>query len=133
MAGLLSVGLIIGIVYDRRPPLEYIAGEVIPERPHPGQDITARWTANWSRLCEAVVSREIVGSDLIVRPYLKFNLRIPTRLGIQTRDAPFALGDTLPLGLTAYHATLRFHDCGLTSWLWPITLNQPPLYFQVGR
>ena len=121
------------IAFDRRDPINFVAGEIIPANPQAGKDVTVRWTTEWSRACEAVVSREVVGSDLIVKGYLKYDLRIPTRLGQQTSDTTFTLAQAHPSGLTAYRANLHFHSCGLTSRLWPITVETPPLYFQVAR
>jgi len=128
----LLAGLVFGaVVYDRRDPLEYISGEILPSAPVPGDRVVVRWKTHWYRACEAVVSREIVGSDLVVRPYLKFDLRIPTRMGEQVSDNPFALSETLPHGLTSYRATLRFPNCGVTSWFVPLTVQTGDLFFQV--
>ena len=128
--GLAVAGL---VAYDRRDPLSFISGEIIPHQAQAGAKVSARITTDWHRVCEAVVSRETIGADLIVRPYLKFELRIPTRLGRQTATNEFILSEALPPGTTAYRATLRFHGCGLSSLVWPLAIETPTIFFEVAR
>lgn len=133
LAATFSAALVVFLAWDRRSPLSYVKGEMFPRRPLAGQAVTVRWTTDWYRACEAEVSRETIGADLVVRAYLKFNLRIPTRLGPQSADSNFILSEALPAGLTAYNATLRFSACGVTSHIWPLSIETPTLYFEVVR
>ena len=126
--------LVVLVVIDRRDPMSFGDGRVIPDPARAGQVVTARRSVVWYRACEAEVSREVVGSDRIVRPYVKFTLRIPTRLGPQVVDSQPNI--QLPIGLPAhaqnsYQAVLRFHRCGLTSRVWPLVVDAPPIFFDV--
>lgn len=131
LAAVACTAIVSLVTFDRRIPLEHIAGEIIPHNVKAGADVAVRWKIIWHRACEATVSRELVGSDLVVRAYQKYQLRIPTTMGQQVGEAQFVIAASQPPGLTAYRASLRFHDCGLTSRVWPLTIETPVLYFDV--
>lgn len=128
------MALIAFVVVDRRDPVSFVDGLIIPDPVMAGQVVIVRRSVVWYRACEAEVSREVVGSDQIIHPYVKFTLRIPIRLGPQVAESQQSL--QLPGGLptrasAAYHAVLRFHRCGLTSRAWPLVVDAPPISFHV--
>jgi len=123
---------LIGLVaFDRRPPLAFLQGEVVPQQVAPGSIVHVRWTTQWSRQCLGMVSRDIVGSDGVIRIYARHSLRIPAALGVQSSDTPFTLSNALPQGNTRYRAVVQFETCGLTSRIWPLSVDAPTLAFKV--
>lgn len=129
-----TIALSIFLAYDRREPLLFEHGEIVPEHAMPGERVIVRWTTDWRRQCEGVVSRDLVGSDNVIKIYRSRPLRVPAQLGRQTADTPFHLPETMPLGHAEYRAIVRFESCGITSRIWPLQLNVPALSFDViGR
>lgn len=119
------------VLVDRDEPVEFLNGSIIPDPAIAGQSVTVRWRTNWIRKCEGITSREVVGSDKIVRAYKKEPARIPVTLGRQVSDTVFMLA-TVPPGEAEYRGVLRFHECGFTSRWYPIDVTVPSLYFDVA-
>jgi len=123
--------LIAAVAFDRRPPLLFLQGEIIPDSVAPGATVSARWRTEWRRQCMGMVSRDIVGSDGVIRIYARHSLRVPASVGVQLSDTPFVLSNALPKGRTEYRAVVQFESCGLTSRLWPLSIEAPRLLFDV--
>lgn len=117
--------------FDRRAPLTFEGGHILPVKVTPGTPVNVRWHTVWHRQCEGVVSREVTGSDGVIRPYAKVTLRIPINVGDQTSDTSFWIPHTMPTGRARYAATVRFERCGYTSGWWPIEVRTPPVWFDV--
>lgn len=133
LAALVMIGAGVGIAaiigVDRAAPLRFEAGEILPDPAKPGTLLRVRWRTQWLRKCEGVNSRELVGSDAVIRPYAKYVMRIPAFLGEQTADTEFWLPWTMPSGPTTYRAVIRFDNCGYTSRWWPIEVRVPDVQF----
>jgi hypothetical protein len=125
----LALGM--GLLFDRRPPLQFSHGAIVPVVAAPGATVHVRWNTIWRRQCLGMVSRDIVGSDNVIRIYRRHELRVPASLGPQTSDTPFALTNALPPGRTEYRAVIQFDNCGITSRLWPLTVDVPKLVFEI--
>lgn len=117
---------------DRRPPVIPVEGQILPVPVIPGRPAKIVWENNWVRQCEGVVSREVVGPDRVIRPYMSYRSRIPNKLGYQTSETIFTMPLASPPGEHMYRATIRFYDCGVTSWLVPIEVDVPVIYFDVS-
>lgn len=132
-AGVLMFGAVgaIAIKTDRAAPLTMIEGHIMPDTVSSGERVTVRWQVDWRRICEGELSRQLIGSDKIVRAYQKRFVRIPVNVGTQYSDTPFKLPPGLPAGETTYEGIIRFRDCGITSRFVPLEVKVPPVYFNV--
>jgi len=131
--GVLMLGAVgaIAIKADRATPLTMIEGEIVPDTIRSGERITVRWLNHWNRICEGELSRQLIGSDKIVRAYQKRFVRIPINVGMQYSDTEFKLPPGLPPGETTYEGVVRFRECGFTSRFVPLEVKVPPVYFNV--
>ena len=129
----LAAAVTAGVAYDRRDPLTFVEASISPDPAVAGREAILRWHTEWSRACEAVVSRELIGSDRIVRAYVAYRLRIPTRVGLQTADIEFRIPPAIPQGETVYRAVMRFSSCGITSRFAPLVVETPEVRFNVKR
>lgn len=131
----LIVGVIgaVSLKADRAAPLTFIDGHVLPDPAPNGSGVIVRWNIEWYRRCEGELSRQLIGSDGIVRAYQKRFIRVPVNTGKQFSDTRFTLPPSLPEGATTYEGLIRFRDCGLTSRLWPLEVKVPALTFMVVR
>lgn len=117
----------IAVQIDRRAPLAFEYGEIVPAHATSGAEVRVRWTVAWRRQCEGELWREIVGSDNVVRYYAKSYLRVPVILGRQTSDTSFTLTEGLPRGTAIYRGVIQFSQCGVTSRIVPLTVDVPRL------
>ncbi len=116
---------------DRADPLSLEHAEMSPNPAYAGQYVTARWSLTWGRRCEGETSREIVGSDDVIRAYAKEATRMPSILGRQRVDKGFTLPASLPPGPAIYRAIMRFPKCGITSAVWPLTVRAPDTVIEI--
>jgi hypothetical protein len=129
---MLGVTGVAAISYDRRAPVIFSEGEIMPRVVVGGTRVTVRWTVDWRRHCEGELSRQVVGKDQVIRAYRKRALRVPVNLGRQVSDTIFTVAKGLPAGPVLYEGIIRFPNCGVTSRQWPIEVRVPALNFVVG-
>jgi hypothetical protein len=133
LAVLLVGGLgAIAIKADRAAPLAFTEGHIAPQPAAPGSVVTVNWINTWLRVCEGELSRQLIGSDGVVRAYRKHFLRVPVNLGTQRSETRFRLPPSFPQGPAVYEGLIRFRDCGMTSRIWPLEVRVPELRFSVG-
>lgn len=133
VCGLVGLVLAFWLAADRAAPVRFIEGSIVPETVTPGQAVSVQWLDVWVRQCEATLSRELVGSDEIIRAYRSHPIRVPVKLGEQMSQTRFRVSANMPDGPATYRAILRFNDCGVTSRWWPIVVKVPSLHFTVHR
>jgi hypothetical protein len=121
----------IGVAWDRREPFTAGFGTLVPDTAIRGEVITVARPVTWHRRCEGYISRELVGSDKRVRPYIKESIRVPVRLGFDTVVNKFVISDDVPTGETVYRSIVRFEKCGITSRISPLTVDLPPISFDI--
>jgi len=127
---LIATSFLVFLIFDRRPPFEYVSTTVTPSMVSPGQDITVNRSVIWHRKCEGEAWTEIVSSDRIVTPYDK-GYRYPADTGITSAQRVISLPLMMRSGTAYYRGTIRFHNCGLTSRLKPIEIPYQERSFEV--
>ncbi len=124
----LTVGF---LVFDRRPPFEYINTEIAPHTVSPGDSITIWRHVYWHRQCEGEAWTEIVSdSDRIITFYDRGS-RYPSELGDTRAARILVLPQTLRPGSATYRGTIRFAQCGLTSRWNPLVVPYQEVTFDV--
>lgn len=118
------------IIYDRRPPFDYINTDITPQYVSQGGTITINRNVIWYRKCEGEAWTEIVSSDRIVTPYDK-GYRYPAETGITFAQRNIELPLVMRKGAAYYRGSIRFHNCGLTSWLKPLKISYQQRSFEV--
>jgi len=121
------------VAADRTDPVILESGYIAEDPVRPGQRVHVRWTTTWQRQCEGVLSRELVGSDGVVKAYRKHFLRVPVNLGRQTSDTRFIVPEDMAQGEAVYSGIIRFHECGVTSRFVPLKVEVPEIGFSVAK
>jgi hypothetical protein len=122
----LTVSMIaLGIIVDRLPPISFISSEILPSTATPGETVTAQLFATYYRLCQAQVTRDLIGSDKVIHTYAPHWASVPGRKGEQEVEIPFQLPAKISSGKAIYQAMLVFRSCGITSRLFPIVIYTP--------
>lgn len=135
----LAAALVMGLVrWDRRAPLMYVDTKVVPDPVKSGGDITVHRYVEWRRGCAGEASTEVVSPKGYVFSRVKSTPAVPQGLGyssvVTTWTLPadlLAEGDTI--GTATYRGAISFHDCGITSWLVPLTIPYQERKFDVRR
>ena len=94
-----------------------------------GADISVTRHTLWRRRCDGYIFREIVGSDRLVRPYTRSQIRVPAQLGFQSVRSTFRAPLDLPTGEAIYRSVVKFYECGVTSRFWPLEVEIPEITF----
>lgn len=123
------IALIVGVYVDRRDPFTIIEGGIEPSTIQAGQTIYVTRHTDWRRRCDGYIFREVVGSDRLIRPYTRAQIRVPAQLGPQTVKSTFRAPLDLPAGETVYRAVVKFYECGVTSRFWPLEVEVPEVSF----
>ena len=126
----LAAAAIVYLTFDRRDPFEYIDTTISPPVAIAGQPITIHRSVRWYRQCEGEAWTEIVGPDRIVNVYDR-GVRYPSELGHTTADRQITLSKSMPDGTATYRGSIRFHSCGLTSRVMPISIQYQEVNFEV--
>jgi hypothetical protein len=120
------------MLMDRQRPYDWLAGEIVPPIPHPGGEVSVKWTMKTYRYCEGVINRQVVDSHNVVWGY---DAR-PSALADQL-DANSVLVRTfrLPENISPGPARYSAHACYTCNPLqriaWPICVRTPDVHFVI--
>lgn len=135
----LTLALITALMFDRRPPFEYISTTIEPSPAVEGEAIEIHRHVVWHRTCDGEIYKEIVRPSGRIADYDRGYRPFPARMGRQ-RSAPGRIvlpRDMLegegPRGVAIYRGRVRFPACGLTSRIWPIEVPFQEIPFEVVR
>lgn len=135
----LAAAVVFGLIrYDRRAPLVYVDTKVVPEPARAGGDITVHRYVEWRRQCGGEASTEIVSPKGYVYRRAMTTPAVPAGLGYASVTTTWTLpadllaeGDTI--GTATYRGVIRFRDCGITSWILPLSISYQERHFDVRR
>lgn len=122
------------LLSDRKPPYEYLSGDIIPPDPMVGNQISVHWRVRINRYCPGWVQREITDR----RGYVWFNAGGPVKnitpvsKGevadiVNTLELPRMLG----AGVSKYQAHVVYQCNWLQHWFLPIRVSTPVLTFEI--
>lgn len=118
------------LLYDRRPPFEYVSTQISPQIARAGGQIVIHRHVIWYRQCEGIAWTEIVGADRVITAYDR-GTRSPYELGDVHASRIITLPQAMRQGEATYRGVIRFSRCGLTSRWWPIEVPYQEVSFEV--
>jgi hypothetical protein len=126
------IGFVATVFYmaiDRDPPYEYLAGNILPDTPHVGEQIAIHWHIKAHRFCPGRVARNITDQS----GYIWRNKGGPVRENreqlahiVNTIDLPKNLG----AGPATYFADVCYR-CNPLHRIWPLCVRTPELKFEI--
>jgi len=136
LLGTLVIAPIIIAVGDRRDPIDFIDGRMVPKNVYPGQVVEVHWYAERKRAgCDGEFSRRIIDAAGKIHDFLIEPETAPKKLLVIGKPEKIPRTFLLPDGMVpgrAYYTPRGHFWCNwLQKMLWPMELDAPWVPFNV--
>lgn len=129
------------VVIDRRPPLEFVSGEITPARVNlsEGGLYQPVWHLKIWRKCDGTTYRRIVDGRRVVHiiePQPTLAARLAPRFAgdiVRVAGRPQGLPLAAAPGSALFIASIEFTGCAWWHTHWPIVVHLPELPFEIVR
>lgn len=133
--GVLIVAPIGIALFDRREPIDFEKGRMLPRNVRPGEVVEVTWYATRKRNCEGEFSRRVIDAAGKINDFIVELPIYPPTGRHDGNPETFTRVFQLPAGMVpgpAYYTPRGVHWCNvIQKWLWPIAFDAPWIPFNV--